>query len=197
MHIDECYGYRIYCQDELRSIVSTAFKTLCLSLPCLKGLVQLKLPTLDGRFGDIDEYDNDGAGSDDSTGIKMKHIDEKRGMLEMIGPSPRSGRRQTFLTPLPLSLPSPLPLSPPALSSLLSPPSLSLLSRSSPLTPPSPLFCSLPLSFPSLPHPLCRQVTCHGNPASPRFVLAERQPVGPNETGVLNTLLRSKVDAHP
>ena len=106
MHIDECYGYRIYCQDELRSIVSTAFKTLCLSLPCLKGLMQLKLPTLDGgRFGGIDEYDNDGAGSDDSTGIKMKHIDEKRGMLEMIGPSPRRGRRQTFLTPLPLSPP--------------------------------------------------------------------------------------------
>ena len=38
-----------------------------------------------------------------------------------------------------------------------------------------------------------RRVTCHGNPAFPRLVDAERQPVGPNETGVMNTLLRSKV----
>jgi len=34
--------------------------------------------------------------------------------------------------------------------------------------------------------------TCHGSPASPRLVLAERQPVGPNETGVTKPLLRSK-----
>ena len=37
-----------------------------------------------------------------------------------------------------------------------------------------------------------RRVTCHGSPASPRLLLAERQPVGPNETGAKNTLLRSK-----
>ena len=35
------------------------------------------------------------------------------------------------------------------------------------------------------------RVTCHGSPASPRLVLAERQPVGPNETGAKNTLCRS------
>ena len=32
----------------------------------------------------------------------------------------------------------------------------------------------------------------HGSPPSPRLVPAERQPVGPNEIGAKNTLIRSK-----
>ena len=82
--IDERYGYRIYCEDELRSIVSTAFKTLCFALPCLKGLLHLNLAILDFRSGDTDEYGVDGAFSDDSDGIDSDmYIDEERDVLEI------------------------------------------------------------------------------------------------------------------
>jgi len=52
----------------------------------------------------------------------------------------------------------------------------------------------LHVSFDSVPGPgPVGRVTCHGSPASLRF-LAERQPVGANETGA-KTLLREQLGA--
>ena len=92
-------------------------------------------------------------------------------------------------SPLPQSIPppstthrcEPTPPSPFSLPSLLRPVALDLL-----------VLDAMPtclISFRS--RDPVRRVTCHGSPASPRLVLAERQPVGPNETGATNTLLRS------